>query len=48
MAADWQKIDELEKEQRAIKQSVKDLRESKAVYTELINDADDAMDVCKF
>jgi hypothetical protein len=42
---DWQRIDELEKEQRTLKQSVKDLRESKAVYTELINDADDAMEV---
>jgi len=45
MAADWQKIDELEREQRALKQSVKDLRESKAVYTAVINDADDNMDI---
>jgi chromosome segregation ATPase len=44
-AADWQRIDELEKEQKALKQSVKDLRESRGVYTELINDADDAMEV---
>ena len=44
-AADWQRIDELEKEQRALKQSVKDLRESKGVYTEIINDADDSMEV---
>lgn len=45
MAADWEKIDELEKEQRTLKQSVKDLKESKAVYTELINDAEDGMEV---
>jgi hypothetical protein len=45
MSADWQTIDQLEKEQRVLKQSAKDLRESKAVYTELISDADDAIDV---
>jgi len=44
-AADWQRIDELEKEQRDLKQSIKDLRESKGVYTEIINDADDSMEV---
>jgi hypothetical protein len=45
MAEDWEKIDELEKEQRALKNSVKDLKELKGVYTELINDAEDGMEV---
>jgi hypothetical protein len=45
MAEDWEKIDELEKEQRALKNSVKDLKEMKSIYTELISDAEDGMGV---
>lgn len=44
MAADWQKIDELEKEQRAIKEQIKELKEFKGVHQELINDSDDALE----
>jgi hypothetical protein len=39
----WDRIAEIEKK-RDIKQSVKDLRESKAVYGELINNAEEAIE----
>ena len=45
MAEDWDKLDAIEKELRERRQNVKDLKESKGVFTELINDAEEAMDV---
>ncbi|PVH88572.1 hypothetical protein DL98DRAFT_580964 [Cadophora sp. DSE1049] len=45
MAEDWDKLDAIEKELRQHRQNVKDLKESKGVFTELINDAEEAMDV---
>ncbi|KUJ22436.1 uncharacterized protein LY89DRAFT_714238 [Mollisia scopiformis] len=44
MAADWEKIDELESKQKSLKQEVKDLKESKEVYTEIMGDADDKIE----
>ncbi|KAK0126069.1 hypothetical protein ONS95_007689 [Cadophora gregata] len=45
MAEDWDKLDAIEKELRQHRQNVKDLKESKGVFAELINDAEEAMDV---
>lgn len=44
MAADWEKIDELEKKQRTLKELLSELKESKSVYTEVMNGADDAIE----
>ncbi len=40
MAADWEKIDELEARKRSLKQDLDNLKESKDVYTEVMNDPD--------
>jgi hypothetical protein len=45
MAADWEKMDALDEEIAALKQKKKDLEESKAVYLEVMNDADDAIEI---
>ncbi|PBP27375.1 hypothetical protein BUE80_DR001561 [Diplocarpon rosae] len=45
MKDDWDRLDTIEKEQSSLRQSVKDLKESKGVFSELINDADDAIEV---
>lgn len=45
MSEDWEKIDDIEKQQRTLKQMIKELRESKSVFSELIDDADNAIDV---
>lgn len=37
MAEDWAKIDELDAEKRVIKNRMKELKESKAVYQGLFN-----------
>ena len=44
MGPDWAKIEEIEKEVRELKESLKDLRESKAVYSELVDDCDDQIE----
>ena len=46
MTGDWEKIDALSREQRELKRIMGELKESKDVYTELINDADDAIKIC--
>ncbi len=45
MQENWDRIDATERKQRILRQSVKDLKESKGVFSELINDADDAIEV---
>ncbi|KAH7416967.1 Dynamin family-domain-containing protein [Cadophora sp. MPI-SDFR-AT-0126] len=45
MAEDWDKLDAIEKALRQHRQNVKDLKESKGVFTELINDAEEALEV---
>jgi hypothetical protein len=45
MAGDWEKIDALGREQRDLKRTIGDLKESKGVFTELLNDADDAIEI---
>ena len=45
MAADWEKIDQIDKDKRTLKETLKDLKESRTVYGDVINDADDAIDV---
>ncbi|KAG4443740.1 hypothetical protein IFR05_000829 [Cadophora sp. M221] len=44
MSEDWDKIDAIEKELKGHKQEVKDLKESKGVFTELINDAEEGIE----
>lgn len=45
MSEDWDKIDAIEKELKGHKQEVKDLKESKGVFTELINDAEEGIEL---
>lgn len=45
MAADWERMDAIDKSLATLKQNIKDLGESRAVYGAVINDADDAMEV---
>jgi hypothetical protein len=45
MAEDYAKIDEIEKKMRVLREKTSELRESKAVYGEMLDDADDAIDV---
>ena len=45
MAGDWEKIDTLGREQRDLRRTIGDLKESKGVFTELLNDADDAIEI---
>jgi hypothetical protein len=45
MSADWEKMDALDEEIAALKQKKKDLEESKAMFWELMNDADDAVEI---
>jgi hypothetical protein len=44
MAADWETVDDLEAKQRALKKEIEALRESKAVYTGIMDDTDDQME----
>lgn len=44
MAADWEKIDELESKQKSMKKELEGLEESKAVYIEIMGDADDKIE----
>ncbi|KAH7364551.1 putative GTPase SLIP-GC [Rhexocercosporidium sp. MPI-PUGE-AT-0058] len=45
MSEDWDKIDEIEKELRGHNRNLKDLKESKGVFTELINDAEEGIEL---
>ncbi|KAL2065059.1 hypothetical protein VTL71DRAFT_4199 [Oculimacula yallundae] len=45
MSEDWEKIDSIDKELRAHAKNVKDLRESKGVFAELINDAEEGIEL---
>lgn len=45
MSEDWDRLDTIEKELRGHRQNVKDLKESKGVYTELINDAEEGIEL---
>ncbi|KAF8866379.1 hypothetical protein BDZ45DRAFT_639507 [Acephala macrosclerotiorum] len=44
MAADWDKIDDLERKRKAARKSLEEFRESKAVYQEVMNDSDDKIE----
>jgi len=43
--ADWDKVDALEKQQKKLKESIDEIKESKGVYMEIMNDADDKLEV---
>lgn len=45
MGPDWEKIDEIEKQVRELKQSTKDLKDSRAVYLEVMNDCEEQIEV---
>ncbi|TVY91113.1 Nuclear GTPase SLIP-GC [Lachnellula willkommii] len=45
MAADWERMDAIDKSLATLKQNIKDLGDSRAVYGAVINDADDAIEV---
>lgn len=45
MASDWTKIDAIDDERRLLKQSLKDLKESREDYAELMGDADDKIEI---
>lgn len=45
MAADWERIDSINNEKKFLKQTLKDLQESRVVYTEMMSDADDLLDI---
>ena len=44
MAADWERMDAIDKSLAMLKQNMKELGESRAVYGAVINDADDALE----
>ncbi|CZT47980.1 uncharacterized protein RSE6_08614 [Rhynchosporium secalis] len=44
MCEDWETIDTIDKELRAHRQNIKDLKESKGVSSELINDAEESLE----
>ncbi|RDW67742.1 hypothetical protein BP6252_09138 [Coleophoma cylindrospora] len=45
MAADWAEIDENERQQKALKKKIEDMKESRAVYGDVMTDAEDALDI---
>lgn len=45
MSPSWDEIDSLSKRQRALKKQMEDLKDSKAVYDDVANDADEQMEV---
>lgn len=46
-AEDWDKIDHIEKQQRKLKRSVDDPKESRNVYADVIDDVDVAIEFCE-
>jgi hypothetical protein len=45
MAADWEKIDAIDQEISALKTSIKDLKDDRGFYMEVMNDAEDAIEI---
>jgi chromosome segregation ATPase len=44
MSEDWAKIDDIDGKIRGLKKSLKELRDSRGLYSELVNDADDEIE----
>jgi hypothetical protein len=45
MAADWEKIDQIEKEKRILKEKLKELEDSRVIYTDIVDESDLAIEV---
>ena len=48
MAPDWAELEQLNKTQTSIKNRLKELKDSKAVYSEAVNDADEQIETWVF